>query len=166
VSEDHIVKFTTCVHEQSVVEAAKSGQWSEPLRSHFAGCALCQESLQVSTWMQDFAETADEARELPDPRLIWLKARLAQRQAAAAEALRPLEFFNRVAYTVVGLLLVASLVMKWPHIEAWQRHLNSSSAAVFGPSGLASLFVPLASLTLGLLSLAALFAVYAVFVKE
>jgi hypothetical protein len=160
------MKATTCVYEQFVVEAAKSGQWSEPLRSHFAGCALCQESLQVSMWMQDFAETADEARELPDPRLIWLKARLAQRQAAAAEALRPLEFFNRVAYSVVGLLLVASLAMKWSRIEAWLTRLNSSWAAVFGPSELASLFVPLASLTLGLLSLAALFAVYAVFAKE
>jgi hypothetical protein len=79
---------------------------------------------------------------------------------------RPLEFFNRVAYSVVGLLLVASLAMKWSRIEAWLTRLNSSWAAVFGPSELASLFVPLASLTLGLLSLAALFAVYAVFAKE
>jgi hypothetical protein len=161
-----MMKPTVCIYEQSVLEAASSGQWAEPLRRHFAGCALCQESLQVSSWMRDFAETTHEARQLPDPRLIWLKARLAQRHAAAAQVLRPLEIFHYVTCGVVGLVLLASLVMKWQHIEAWLTHLNSSWAAVFDASGLASQLVPLAASTLGLLSIAALFAIYAVFAKE
>jgi hypothetical protein len=160
------MKSTVCIHEKSVLEAASSGQWSEPLRDHFAGCALCQEGLQVANWMREFAAAADQAHQLPDPRLIWLKTRLAQRQVAAAQVLRPLEVFHHVTYVVVSVLLVACLVMKWSSIEAWLTHLNASWVALSGASGLASLFVLLAGLTLGLLSFAAIFAVCAAFAKE
>jgi hypothetical protein len=160
------MKPAICVHEQSVLEAVNSDRWSEFLRRHLEDCALCQEAIQVSSLLRTFAGTADQEHRLPDSRLIWLKAQLAQRQTAAAEVLRPLELFHRIAYGVIGLLAAALFWMKWPRIEVWLTYLNSSWSAVFASSELGALLVPWIALTLGLLSIAAVFSLYSIFAEE
>ena len=72
--------------------------------------------------MHSLAAVEDDSRPLPDAKVIWLKAQLAQRRASAAEALRPVETFQRVAWGVSALALFFGLLAKWTLLETRNRH--------------------------------------------
>lgn len=150
-----------CFQEQQILEAVRSGQWPEALRTHLAGCAICQESAEIAACMRGLAELEEDDCPLPDPRLIWMKAQIADRRARAAQVLKPLETFQRVAWTVLTLAASLSLVVKWPLIEKAVSQINSSSKAVFVAAGFPFLFPVLIILALSLLGLATTFSLYA-----
>ncbi len=151
----------SCSQEQRVLEAVRYGPWSEALRAHFSGCAACQESARVASWVRGLDELQEDESSLPDPRSIWMKAQLAERRARAAQVVKPLETFQRVAWTVLALAAVLSLVVKWPLVENAVSQINSSSKAVFVASGFPFLFPVLMSLTLSLFGLATVFGLFA-----
>ena len=150
------MKPTSCSHEQSIIAAVQTECWPDALRMHLASCTPCQETFQVAGYMHSLAAVEDDPRPLPDAKVIWLKAQLAQRRASAAEALRPVETFQRVAWGVSTLVLFFGLLAKWTLLEKAITWLNTGWGSLVSQAGLAGLLSVVGILTLGLVGAASL----------
>ena len=153
------MKPTSCSHEQSIIAAVQTESWTDALRMHLGSCASCQETLQIAGYMHSLAAVEDDSRPLPDAKVIWLKAQLAQRRASAAEALKPVETFQRVAWGVSALALVFGLLAKWTQLERGMVWLNTGWASLVSQAGWAGLLSVAGILTLGLVAAASLLSV-------
>ncbi|MEJ2581375.1 MAG: hypothetical protein P8127_07035 [Acidobacteriota bacterium] len=79
----------TCLYENAVAAAARSGEWSPEIEAHRDGCLTCAElTLVVSALAADAEELAEMDTPLPDPGQIWLRARLATRERDCQRATR------------------------------------------------------------------------------
>lgn len=107
-----------CEQEQKVLSAATSGNWDAALRSHVEECPACSEVALVAGFMNEAEADFAEAR-LPDAELVWWKAQLKARRAAAERAVQPIAMFETVACAVGGLTLIAILAFFWPRVQAW-----------------------------------------------
>src|SRR5689334_7843066 len=150
------MKTTSCSHEQSIIAAVQTECWTDALRMHLASCTPCQETFQVAGYMHSLAAVEDDPRPLPDAKVIWLKAQLAQRRASAAEALRPVETFQRVAWGVSTLVLFFGLLAKWTLLEKAITWLNTGWGSLVSQAGLPGLLSVVGILTLGLVGAASL----------
>ncbi len=106
-----------CPRENSVVQAASSGLWSEELRVHVSKCEKCAEVEKVCWWMSDIAGSWSDSEPLPDPDRIWLRAQRAEQRRLRERALRPAIIAQEAVTVCLLLLLFARLVLKWPIIE-------------------------------------------------
>jgi hypothetical protein len=122
-----------CPHEEAVLEARKTDQWEDPLKTHAASCAECREAVRIAGWMQTLAATAAERRPLPDADLLWIKARLFARQAAEDRAMQPLILGDMLARAIVGAFAAAWLALSWPGMQSYLLGLWNAS----GPGSLA-----------------------------
>lgn len=113
------MKLAHCTQEEAVVQAAHSGDWSEPLRSHAARCPICSEVALVSSFLRIEAESARAEAVLPDPGRIWWKAQLAARREAAERALRPIALMEKLAVACGALCLGIAFFWQWPRISSW-----------------------------------------------
>lgn len=87
-----------CGFEDRVRDAARTGRWSEDLRDHCAACEPCAETTLVTAALSADSETLDRtAHQLPDPRVIWMRARLEKRQQKSMKAVRGIVWFHRIA---------------------------------------------------------------------
>jgi len=145
----------TCPFEPNVIEAAESGRWSESLRAHTASCADCAAAAEVSAWMVSFAKVDDREHILPDPTVLWLKAKLLQSSAAVERAALPITRAQIAAYLVLAAGWASLLTWKWSALQAWITAMNpgrivqgagSASAATLSVTVLVTL-VLLASAT-------------------
>jgi len=98
--------MTGCIHENEIVRAARTGQWPDDLRSHWAGCAACAEAALVAESLSAAPET-----EAPAAGLVWFKAELRRRQEAMDQALKPIRWAER-AVAATGVLGVVG-VLAW-----------------------------------------------------
>lgn len=139
----------TCDREAAVLAALSAGEADEALEVHARGCAVCQEAIEVWTYLQQEAretEQALDATPLRHPGLIWWRRRILDEQAAAHRLLRPIAVFQ-IAAGAVGLIALGALLL-------WQWQARAAGlAGVAGASdrqitGFAMLalaaFVPLA----------------------
>jgi len=150
------MKPTSCSHEQAIIAAVQTETWTDALRMHLSSCVCCQETVQIAGWMHSLAVVEDNPRPLPDAKVIWLKAQLAQRRASAAEALKPVETFQRVAWGVSALALFFGLLAKWTLLERAITWLNTGWGSLVSQAGLAGLLSVAGILTLGLVAAASL----------
>ena len=136
-----------CPYEDSVIQAMRSGQWSEELRSHSSRCRQCAEAEQVFRWMGRVAEACRSAEAVPDPSLLWLKAQWNEQQTVEKRALRPVIFAQAAAqFGLLAALLFLSF-WKWPAVNRLiGRSLLALPAALLHPS-LPSIEGPWAYLT-------------------
>jgi len=153
------MKPTSCLHEQSIVIAVQTGSWTDALRTHLGDCVSCQETIQMTGWMDSLATVEDSGHSLPDARVIWLKANLAQKRASTAEALRPVETFQWVAWGVAALAASFGLFAKWTELERGMVWLNTGWASLVSQAGWAGLLSVAGILTLGLVAAASLLSV-------
>ena len=114
----------SCPFEPNVIEAAASGSWSESLRAHVASCADCAAAAEVAPWMLSFAKQDDREHILPDPTVLWLKAKLLQSSAAVERAALPITRSLIAAYLVIAAGWAALLTWKWSALVAWINVLN------------------------------------------
>jgi hypothetical protein len=118
----------SCEHEAAVRDMARSNADAPALRGHAETCAVCRETLAVTTWMQQLATSAIDRPPLPDPMHIWLKAEMlrrwdAQRKAAVA----PLEVGDRIQ---IGMGLAgAAALLAW----LWSRLSTLQPSSVLPP---------------------------------
>ena len=100
-----------CRQPDAVLRAARSDAWSPELRAHAASCAVCQDTLRLSSALQALASSSPEGP-LPDPGLILRKARLLQRLEAREDdrerVTRPLTLAAAIALAGAGGLLAWS----------------------------------------------------------
>ena len=142
--------MNACRWEADVLRAAREDRWPDNLRRHLAECDDCAMTASVAPWMTSFARIGDREHRLPDPSIVWLKAKLLQGSADAARASRPLTIAQLVSYLVVAGGWAAVLMWKWEAIEKWMHSLTPtgivSATASLSMSFFAIVFV-LASMT-------------------
>jgi hypothetical protein len=109
----------TCDHERAVLRAVATGAWSDQLRQHLGGCPACSDAALVASVLAREAEELDPGPPLPDPSVIWLRARLEQRRHTARRATRIIDVFQVVAATA-GVAATAALApWLWPRLRDW-----------------------------------------------
>lgn len=69
---------TECPFEPNVLEAVTNDAWTESLRAHVASCDDCAAAAEVGSWMARFSGLDEREHVLPDPAVLWLKAKLLQ----------------------------------------------------------------------------------------
>lgn len=117
------MKQIFCPHEAAALRAGRTGHWQESLRTHVAECASCQETVQLSRWMQGLAQGVEWNLALPDADLLWWKARLAQRQAEVERAQKPLEWVEVGVPATIAVGLAGWLAWNWPSVQTWLAKL-------------------------------------------
>jgi hypothetical protein len=103
-----------CRFERDVI----AGRWTESLRAHVAQCADCEAAMLVSPHMKELASVDMREHPLPDPQVVWLKAKLLRNTFAMERAARPLKVFQAISYVVVAAAWTAVLAWKWTAIQA------------------------------------------------
>ncbi len=73
--------------------------------------------LEAAVWMRRFAELSRGENSLPDPALIWWKARLLERQAARARVCSPVLIVQWISVVVAVLASVGLSILYWPGIR-------------------------------------------------
>lgn len=141
-----------CEFEQAVVRASAAGSWNESLRAHVSECNDCRAAAGVAPWMRRFAAAGERQHRLPDPQVVWLKARLLGSSLAAERATRPIRVVQFIAYITVAGGWAALLTREWLAIRQFAARMTPASvmqhAGAFTPSFFVLVFV-LSSLTIG-----------------
>jgi hypothetical protein len=131
-----------CPYEAKTIDAVRSGDWSDELRAHLAGCETCAEARAVAGFMTRIGDALGRREAAPDPTLIWLKAELARQEERSRR--------ERRTWIWSGALSgVAATLTAWASLE-WIAPVVAQHADVFALGGGAI------ALTLGVLY----FAVY------
>lgn len=145
--------MNACRWEADVLRAANEDRWPDNLRRHLAECDECASAAAVAPWMSSFAGISDRDHILPDPSIVWLKAKLLQGTMDAARVARPMTVAQVIAYLVVAGGWAAVMTWKWDALQSWMRRLTpegmvaaASNAHSLSVSFLAMIFV-LASMT-------------------
>jgi hypothetical protein len=119
---------TQCDREQEVLEAAQIGRWrkrlDDSLSMHIAQCPVCAEVALVAQFLQREDELASVEAALPEAGLVWWKAQLLARRAAAERAAQPIAIVERVACASAVLSLVALVIWQWSRIQGWLSELS------------------------------------------
>ena len=145
--------MNACRWEADVLRAANEDRWPDNLRRHLAECDDCVATASVAPWMSKFARIRDREHILPDPSIVWLKAKLLQGTIDSHRVARPLTVVQILAYLVVAGGWAAVMTWKWDAVQAWIGSLTpaavvtaSSNAPSLSMSFFALIFV-LASMT-------------------
>ncbi len=106
---------TGCSQEFAVVRAVRSGAWDHALEAHVRECPACNGVRDAALWMQTLAAGAEPALlaqgDLPDPRILWLRAQVEARHAAAEQAQKMAQWVE-IACTVF-VCIAAALWVAW-----------------------------------------------------
>jgi len=117
------MKIPQCEKEQDVLDALRSGRWAGPwgeeIRRHASECPVCAEVVLVAEALRRQDELAQPEIRLPSPGLVWWRAQLATRRAAAQQATRPISLVARVAQALGIFSLVGFVLYDWPQIFGW-----------------------------------------------
>jgi hypothetical protein len=146
----------TCGFEDAVTAAAKSGEWSAELVTHRESCMACAElTLVVAALAEDEELLMDESLPLPDPAIIWFRARLAERQRDYRRATRAIVWVQRASIAVVAAVALALAPGLWSLLARAASRLDFGSATSSLPraAGSPTLVVVASLLVLGGLAL-------------
>jgi predicted anti-sigma-YlaC factor YlaD len=106
-----------CWQETAVARAVRTGEWNESLQAHLRECASCRAVQETARWMQALApaagEQAQSQNDLPDPRVLWLRAQLSQRQATAERVHVILQWVEVACITAACAALAIWLAWSW-----------------------------------------------------
>jgi hypothetical protein len=118
--------MTGCRFEPDVIRAATSGEWTASLRAHLDVCADCAAAAEAGPWMEEFARIDDREHILPDPAVLWLKAKLMQSNTMMHRVAMPITRLQIGAYLAVAACWAALLTWKWSAIQAWVNSITPS----------------------------------------
>lgn len=144
---------TICPQEAAVTKAARTGEWTDSLRTHAAECAICREVVQTAHWMQALAQSPAKNHTMSDADLLWRRARLAERQAQAEKSQRGLEWLEILSGAIVPLGLAGWVAWNWYAIQGEATKMliglvPQLSLAAYSFSTLAPALLILAALSL------------------
>ena len=119
-----------CPQEASVSKATRTGQWDDALEEHAATCPVCSEVALISDSLRTIALETEDHKPLPDPYLVWLKAKLTECQAASLRRSKPWDLAEALGQCVMGVVLAVWLWSEWPSI--YQRFAEWMPARALG----------------------------------
>ncbi|MDX2437340.1 MAG: hypothetical protein QNL88_09845 [Acidobacteriota bacterium] len=157
------MKTHSCAHEDAVTAAARSGEWTPELQAHRDGCMTCAElTLVVAAMAADAGELMDLTSPIPDPGVIWFRARLAERENNFRRATRAIVWVQRATMAAVVAIGLAFAPGLWTWIKGFVAGFDFGSAAGSLPraAGSPTLVVVMSLLVLGGLALWELTAVH------
>jgi hypothetical protein len=125
---------TECAFEANVMDAVANDSWTESLRAHVASCDDCAAAAEVAPWMARFAGVDARQHILPDPAVLWLKAKLLQTSAAVERASLPITRLQIAAYLIIAACWAALLTWKSSALQAWINHF-SPGHVILGAAG-------------------------------
>jgi hypothetical protein len=110
------------------------GDSLEPsLRDHVTGCRSCQDALLVS---RALAAAAEDDAPLPDPRVLWLRARSQARARAARRASRLIDAVQVMAAILAAGGLTAAAIAFGPTVGGVLAEVSGGLIATPGLFGL------------------------------
>jgi hypothetical protein len=115
---------TDCPFEPNVIDAVANDAWTASLRAHVASCENCAAAAEVAPWMNSFSGINEREHILPDPAVLWLKARLLQSNAAVERASLPITRLQIAAYLIIAACWAALLTWKSAALQLWINHLS------------------------------------------
>lgn len=157
--------MTSCRREADVLRAAREDRWDDSLRAHLGECDDCAATASVAPWMTAFARIGDREHRLPDPSIVWLKAKLLQGSAEAARATRPMTIAQIVSYVVVAAGWAGVLTWKWDALQAW-LHTLTPTGLIQGTSQANALSVSFFATLIVLASMTVMVALHTILVEE
>ena len=103
------MKPAECEFEPEALAAALQSRWPEqvddPLRAHFAACAICSDVIAVARAVDEAREEMSARAVVPDSGRVWWLAQLRARREAAKAAGRPITVAQAIAFAcATGLL--------------------------------------------------------------
>jgi hypothetical protein len=163
---------TSCSQESAVAQAVRSGVWGESLETHLRECSVCRDVQATARWMRALSEDVGRRTDLPGPQVLWLRAQLSHRQAAAERASTVLQWVEILCVTAACVGFLVWLAWNWSGIgeiadrfgwalfDAWPALWAGISA--YGPLNAPILF----SSALAAIALVALGVAYPLLVRE
>ncbi len=148
------MKQMACQNEDRVLEALGQGLapegFEKSLREHVADCDACKEIVAlVAAFQSDNAEL-QAAAPVPEAGVIWWRASLAARRAAAERAMRPIAMAEKAAWAVGAAVLIALAAMAAPwlarQLERPETFYGLSLPVLFAASALICLLVAAAGI--------------------
>lgn len=125
---------TECAFEANVLDAVADGSWTESLRAHVASCDDCAAAAEVGPWLTQFAAIDEREHILPDPAVLWLKAKLLRTSSAVERASLPITRLQIAAYLIIAAGWAAILTWKSSALQAWIDRL-SPGHMILGATG-------------------------------
>ena len=125
---------TECPFEPNVIDAVSNDSWTESLRAHVASCDDCAAAAEVAPWMTKFSGIDERQHILPDPAVLWLKAKLLQTNAAVERASLPITRLQIAAYLIIAACWAALLTWKSSALQTWINHF-SPGHVILGATG-------------------------------
>jgi len=114
-----MMKPHDCERELLVIQAARSGVWDSALRAHVADCESCADAALAAQALNAMRVADELEPRIPDAGLMWWKAQLLSKRAAAERATRPIRFVEHLAYACGGFVFVMICIWRWAMIRGW-----------------------------------------------
>jgi hypothetical protein len=118
--------FRGCSFESEIAQALKDGHWPDgcgaELREHVDSCGKCGDLVLVTQTFQDARSESERVAPfvpLASPSLLWWRAQLRRRNAAAVRVSRPITIAQSFAWLVVGLVGVVFVISQYRHGLQW-----------------------------------------------
>ncbi|HEY1677023.1 MAG TPA: hypothetical protein VGG04_04905 [Candidatus Sulfotelmatobacter sp.] len=115
--------FRSCAYEKEVGQALKDGHWPEgcapELRVHVGACASCSDFVLVTRSFQHAKRESLQESPAGSPGLLWWRAQLRRRNAAAERVSRPITIAGTFAWIMVLLMAVVFAVSQYNHGLHW-----------------------------------------------
>ena len=118
----------TCGMESQILELSRVGQLTEAAREHLATCSTCADALQADRFLTADAARIPSLERLPDPTVVWWRARQRARIHQVERATLPIQFTERLALILGAVGLVIGLSLSWPMIGATLAQWSTSWA--------------------------------------
>lgn len=155
-----------CRYERDVRRAAEEDRWTDSLRRHLTECDECIATASVAPWMSRFARISDRDHILPDPSVVWLKAKLLQGTADVGRASRPLDIVQMLAYFVVAGGWAGLLTWRWNAVEAWISSFTPTGLLTTAATRTGSLSMSFFAMVFILASMTVMLALHTILAEE
>lgn len=156
-----------CRFEAEVLHAAEQNRWTDELRGHVADCDDCSAAAMVAPWIDQFAKLDDREHILPDPALVYLKARLLSGTNDVSRVSRPMNVLQLISYAVIAAGWAALMTWKWEAVQAWLRGMTPGGiVAGAGDGSITSLSLSFFALVLMLGSATVMLALHTILNEE
>jgi hypothetical protein len=129
------MKQMGCEHENGVIRALHSGEWTDDLRQHVAGCPDCGLAMHLAEAMKDGARRAERRFNPPDAYWILQRSRRMAREIAVSRMGRLMAAMRALAVVYVvaaaGWLLRGYAIVQYREVAS-AMHGAATSFAMLG----------------------------------